>query len=64
MSFEDRYEYHPHRKDGLDKNLRRLNGADYRVGARCTCEECLNLYEDSRKWARTIAVTRGWKGER
>lgn len=42
--------YHPHRADGLDKNLTRLNEADFESGFRCTCDSCCSLYEDSRQW--------------
>ena len=32
--------YHPHRSDGLDRNLRKLNKADWDNGFRCTCKAC------------------------
>jgi hypothetical protein len=50
MKVRDPREYHPHRKDGLDRNLRRLNEADFRAGSRCTCDDCVAKYEDSRKY--------------
>lgn len=56
---EDRRIYHPHRKDGLDRNLRRLNEADYLAGSRCTCDDCLLKYEDSRKHLRSIELCLG-----
>ena len=46
--------YHPHRKDGLDRNLRRLNEADYLAGYRCTCDDCVRQYEDSRAYLRFV----------
>ena len=46
--------YHPHRTDGLDRNLRRINEADFLAGTRCTCTDCCEKYEDSRKHRRFI----------
>lgn len=53
-SERDPREYHPHRQDGLDRNLRRLNEADYRAGYRCTCADCVSKYEDSREWKKRL----------
>lgn len=50
-------EYHPHRADGLDRNLRIINQADFEAGCRCTCQDCLAKYEDSR------AALRLWGGD-
>ena len=41
--------YHPHRPDGLDRNLRKLNKADWEYSIRCTCKACCASYESSRK---------------
>jgi hypothetical protein len=51
--------YHPHRKDGLDRNLGRLNEADFRAGARCTCDECIANYADSREHLKFIELCLG-----
>lgn len=51
--------YHPHRKDGLDGNLTRLNDADYRAGRRCTCDVCLRQYEDARAYLRFLMASKG-----
>jgi hypothetical protein len=48
--------YHPHRKDGLDRNLTRLNEADWRVGCRCTCPDCVSKYQDSRDYLRMLTI--------
>ena len=48
--------YHPHRLDGLDRNLRKLNKADWENGFRCTCEECCSTYESSRKHAKRFSI--------
>lgn len=55
----DPRQYHPHRKDGLDKNLRRLNEADFLAGARCTCEDCCAKYADSREHLKFIELCMG-----
>ena len=36
----ENYVYYPHRSDGLDHNLRKLNKADWDNGFRCTCKAC------------------------
>jgi hypothetical protein len=54
--------YHPHRTDGLDRNLHRLNEADFLSGMRCTCTDCLSKYEDSREWKRRTVSIRGRLG--
>jgi hypothetical protein len=55
----DPRQYHPHRKDGLDRNLRRINEADFLAGTRCTCAECVDQYEESRKHLEFIMQCRG-----
>jgi hypothetical protein len=47
---ESRRVYHPHRDDGLDRNLRLLNRNDFLSGMRCTCPDCLLKYADSREY--------------
>ena len=42
------HEYHPTRVDGLDRNLRKLNRADWNDGFRCICKACCEAYESSR----------------
>ena len=51
--------YHPHRPDGLDRNLTRLNEADYLAGTRCTCDDCVRQYEDCRRYRNTCIVMGG-----
>mgnify|MGYP001616628606 CR=1 FL=1 len=46
VSVGDPRDYHPHRTDGLDRNLHRLNEADVSAGMRCTCNKCV-----IRSWA-------------
>lgn len=46
--------YHPTRKDRLDRNLRKLNRADWNNGVRCVCPECREKYESSRIYAERI----------
>ena len=49
------HEYHPTRVDGLDRNLRKLNRADWNNGYRCICKACCEAYESSRnhrQWAK------------
>jgi hypothetical protein len=36
--------YHPHREDGLDTNLTRVNAADYLEGYRCNCPMCVRAF--------------------
>ncbi len=48
LTNESPYDYHPHRKDGLDKHLRRINENDFRAGTRCTCPDCCAKYEECR----------------
>ena len=38
------HEYHPTRVDGLDRNLRELNRADWNNGYRCICKACCEAY--------------------
>jgi hypothetical protein len=57
MKTEPTYEahtYHPTRKDGLDRNLRRINRADWLNGIRCVCPDCRNRYQSSRDYATRI----------
>ena len=46
------HEYHPTRVDGLDRNLRKLNRADWNDGYRCICKACCEDYESSRRHGR------------
>lgn len=46
--------YHPTRPDGLDRNLRKLNRADWDRGCRCVCTDCCAKYESSRIRAERI----------
>ena len=55
----DPRQYHPHRKDGLDRNLTRINEADFRAGTRCTCDDCLSKYADSREHRKFIDLCMG-----
>ncbi len=55
----DPRQYHPHRKDGLDRNLTRLNSADFLAGSRCTCDDCCTHYEDSREHLKFILLCCG-----
>ena len=61
MNPEPTYEnhvYHPHRLDGLDRNLRKINRADWINGVRCTCADCCAKYESSRIRAERIRARR------
>jgi hypothetical protein len=51
--------YHPHRVDGLDRNLHRINENDFLAGTRCTCDNCVARYADSRKHLDFIMTCRG-----
>ena len=44
-------EYHPHRADGRDRNLRELNLNDFLAGMRCTCERCQETFPEARELA-------------
>lgn len=55
----DKRQYHPHRADGLDRNLTRINEADSQAGALCTCADCVREYEDCRRYKNTL-IFMGW----
>ena len=46
--------YHPTRKDGFDRNLRKLNFLDFLHGVRCICDKCCEKFESSRKYKKQI----------
>lgn len=45
-TFEN-HEYHPHDPTGCDRNLRKLNYADWLSGFRCTCDDCCQKFKSS-----------------
>lgn len=51
----DEHTYHPTRKDGSDRNLRKINRADWLNGWRCVCPECQKQFQSSRDYAARIA---------